>query len=84
MEKTKSCYSCKTNYKELLKLSCNHFLCQKCLLKTILKKHLMEIPDKDCLNIHCKCKAGSSDLSLVKIHDFLKLKNEIYFIKTDH
>ena len=81
MEKAKSCYSCKTNYKELLKLSCNHFLCQKCLLKTILKKHLMEIPDKDSLNIHCKCKAGSSDLSLIKIHDFLKLKNEISFIK---
>ena len=81
MEKTNSCFSCKINYKELLKLSCNHFLCHKCLCKTILKKHLMEIPDKDSLNIHCKCKNGSSDLSLVKIHDFLKLKNEISLIK---
>ena len=81
MEKQKTCYSCKSNYKDLLKLSCSHYLCQKCLTKKILKKHLMEIPDKDSLIIHCKCKNGSSDLSLLKIHDFLKLKPEISIIK---
>lgn len=81
MEKIKSCFSCKSNYKDLLKLSCNHFLCQKCLTKKILKKHLMEIPDKDSLIIHCKCKNGSSDLSLLKIYDFLKIKMEIPIIK---
>ena len=66
MEKTKSCFGCKSNFKDLLKLSCYHFICQKCLTKSILKKHLMEIPDKDSLTIHCKCKNGSSDLSLTK------------------
>ena len=81
MEKTKSCFTCKSTYKDLLKLSCNHFICQKCLSKTILKKHLMEIPDKDTLTIHCKCKNGSCDLSLIKIHDFLKKKPEITMIK---
>ena len=81
MEKTKSCFACKSNYKELQKLSCNHFLCQKCLAKTILKKHLLEIPDKDSITIHCKCKNGSSDLSISKIHDFLKIKPESAVIK---
>ena len=81
MEKTKSCFSCKANYKVLEKLSCNHFLCQKCLTKAILKKHLMQIPDKDSITIHCKCKNGSSDLSLLKIHDFLKIKAENEIIK---
>ena len=81
MEKTKTCFGCKSNYKDLLKLSCNHFICKKCLSKTILKRHLMEIPDKDSLSIHCKCKNGSSDLTLIKIHDFLKIKTEIAAIK---
>ena len=81
MEKTKSCFGCKSNFKDLLKLSCYHFICQKCLTKSILKKHLMEIPDKDSLTIHCKCKNGSSDLSLTKIYDFLKIKPEISIIK---
>ena len=81
MEKPKTCFGCKSNYKELLKLSCNHFICQKCLSKTILKKHLMSIPDKDTLTIHCKCKSGSTDLTIIKIHDFLKIKPEVTILK---
>ena len=73
MNKDKDCIKCKKNYKETLKLSCNHSLCQKCLCKTLLKKHLMEIPDKDSINFVCKCKKPS-DLTLAKISECLKKK----------
>ena len=76
MNKDKDCIKCKKNYKETLKLSCNHSLCQKCLCKTLLKKHLMEIPDKDSINFVCKCKKPS-DLTLAKISEFLTKKKEI-------
>ena len=80
MNKDKDCIKCKKNYKENLKLSCNHLLCQKCLCKTLLKKHLMEIPDKDSINFVCKCKKPT-ELTLAKISDFLKKKGEQEIIK---
>ena len=80
MNKDKDCIKCKKNYKENLKLSCNHLLCQKCLCKTLLKKHLMEIPDKDSINFVCKCKRPT-ELTLAKISDFLKKKGEQEIIK---
>ena len=80
MNKDKDCIKCKKNYKESLKLSCNHVLCQKCLCKTLLKKHLMEIPDKDSINYVCKCKK-TTELTLAKISEFLKKKGEQEIIK---
>ena len=74
------CIFCKRYYKDSLKLSCGHDTCQKCLCKKLLKKHLMEIPDKDSINFICKCKK-SSDLALTKILEFLKKKGEQVIIK---
>ena len=76
----KDCFKCKKNYKETLRLSCGHNLCQKCLCKTLLKKHLMEIPDKDTISFVCKCKKPT-ELNLGKINDFLKKKGEQIIIK---
>ena len=76
-----NCFKCKKNYKDKLKLSCNHNICQKCLCKTILKKHLMEIPDKDSIAIQCKCKTRPTELTLQKISEFLKIKGEQIIIK---
>ena len=80
MNKDKDCFKCKKNYKDTLKLSCGHSICQKCLCKTLLKKHLMEIPDKDSINFVCKCKKPT-ELSLSKIFEFLKKKGEQVIIK---
>ena len=80
MNKDKDCFKCKKNYKDTLKLSCGHSICQKCLCKTLLKKHLMEIPDKDSINFICKCKKPT-ELSLSKIFEFLKKKGEQVIIK---
>ena len=78
--KDKDCFKCKKNYKETIKLSCGHSLCQKCLCKTLLKKHLMEIPDKDSISFICKCKRPT-ELNLSKIFEFLKKKGEQVIIK---
>ena len=75
-----SCYKCKRSYKDLMKLSCNHNYCQRCICKSLLKKHLMEIPDKDSISFVCKCKRAT-DLTLSKIHEFLKKKSEQAIIK---
>ena len=80
MNKESNCFRCKKNYKDTLKLSCGHSFCQKCICKTILKKHLMEIPDKDSIGFICKCKKPT-DLSLTKIFEFLKKKGEQIIIK---
>ena len=80
MNKEKDCIKCKKNYKDSIKLSCNHCVCQKCLCKTLLKKHLMEIPDKDSISFICKCKKPT-ELTLSKISDFLKKKGEQVIIK---
>ena len=74
------CFKCKKSYKDLFPLSCHHNYCQRCLCKTILKKHLMEIPDKDSIAFMCKCKRPT-DLTLLKISEFLKKKNEQAIIK---
>ena len=76
-----NCFKCKIDYKDNIKLSCNHNICQKCLCKTLLKKHLMEIPDKDVILIQCKCKTRQTELSLTKISDFLKIKGEQIIVK---
>ena len=78
--KDKDCFKCKKNYKDSLKLSCGHSLCQKCLCKTLLKRHLMEIPDKDSINFVCKCKRPT-ELTLSKIFEFLKKKGDTIIIK---
>ena len=74
------CFKCKKSFKDTIKLSCNHGYCQKCLCKSLLKKHLMEIPDKDSVTFLCKCKR-STDLILSKIFEFLKKKTEQAIIK---
>ena len=75
-----NCFRCKKIYKDTIKLSCGHSLCQKCLCKTLLKKHLMEIPDKDSISFVCKCKKPT-ELTLAKIFDFLKKKGDQAIIK---
>ena len=75
-----TCHKCKRSYKDLLKLSCNHNYCQRCLCKSLLKKHLMEIPDKDSISFICKCKR-STEFTLSKIHEFLKKKTEQAIVK---
>ena len=77
MDSKSSCFKCKQNYNHPTVLSCKHNLCQKCLLRTLLKKHMLELPDKDTITIQCKCKNGSIDLSLQKITDILKEKASI-------
>ena len=79
-DKDKDCFKCKKYYKDTLKISCGHNICQKCLCKSLLKKHLMEIPDKDAINFACKCKRPS-ELTLSKISEFLKKKGEKVIIK---
>ena len=74
------CFKCKKSFKDAMKLSCNHSYCQHCLCKALLKKHLMEIPDKDSITFTCKCKR-STDLTLSKIFEFLKKKTEQAVIK---
>ena len=74
------CFKCKKSFKDAMKLSCNHNYCQHCLCRALLKKHLMEIPDKDSITFQCKCKR-STDLTLSKIFDFLKKKSEQVIIK---
>ena len=80
MDKEEMCFKCKNTYKDNIKLSCNHYICQKCVCKTLLKKHLMEIPDKDAINFSCKCKS-STELTLNKINDFLRKKSEPIILK---
>ena len=75
-----SCYKCKRSFKDLHKLACNHNYCQRCLCKSLLKKHLMEIPDKDSISFVCKCKRPT-ELTLSKIYEFLKKKTEQAIIK---
>lgn len=77
MDTKTGCYKCKFNYQKSTLLSCKHYLCQKCLLRTLLKRHMLELPDKETITIACKCKNGSIDLSLQKITEILKEKPEI-------
>ena len=71
-QKQNPCFRCKQVYNDPLELSCHHWLCQNCLLRAILKKNLLELPDKESLIIKCKCKNGSNDLPVTKIGEILK------------
>ena len=71
-----NCFRCKENYPNSITLSCNHKLCARCLLRQILKKYLLEIPDKDSIIFNCKCKKGNIDLSLIKIGEIVNTNLE--------
>ena len=55
------CYRCKENYQDQLTLSCKHNICIRCLLRQILKKNLLDLPDKDSITFNCKCKNGTNN-----------------------
>ena len=75
------CFRCKENYENPLTLSCNHNICPRCLLRQILKKFLLDLPEKDSLIFICKCKNGTLDLNLIKIGEIIKNNLESSFIK---
>ena len=75
------CYRCKQNYENPLELSCKHNMCQKCLTRTILKKNLTELQDKDTFIIPCKCKNGNIELTLSKMGEIIKQNLELSAIK---
>ena len=76
-----NCYRCKQNYENPIQLSCKHSLCQKCLVRSILKNNLLELPEKDTFIIPCKCKNGNIELSLNKIGGLLKKDAELSAIE---
>ena len=76
MESKTACYCCKVTFQNQIQLSCKHFLCPKCLMRQILKKNLLDLPDKDTLTFPCKCKIGFIDLSLYKIEDIITKTTE--------
>ena len=45
MESKTACYCCKETFQNQIQLSCKHFLCPKCLMRQILKKNLLDLPD---------------------------------------
>ena len=71
-----NCFRCKENYQNSITLSCKHKLCSRCLLRQILKKNLLELPDKDSIIFNCKCKKGNIDLSLIKIGELVNTNLE--------
>ena len=75
------CYRCKQNYENPIELSCKHHMCQKCLTRTILKKNLTELQDKDTFIIPCKCKNGDIELTLSKMGEIIKQNLELSAIK---
>ena len=77
METKTECFRCKQNYENQITLSCKHYMCQKCLLRTLLKHHLLELPDRDSLTIKCKCKNGNIELNIFKIGEILKSNSEL-------
>ena len=76
MESKTACYCCKETFQNQIQLSCKHFLCPKCLMRQILKKNLLDLPDKETLTFTCKCKIGFIDLSLYKIEDLITKNSE--------
>ena len=68
----KSCFKCKDTYQNQIQLSCKHLLCQKCIMRQILKKNLLELPEKETIMFQCKCKIGFVSLSLYKIEEIIK------------
>ena len=77
METKTECFRCKQNYENQITLSCKHYMCQKCLLRTLLKHHLLELPDRDSITIKCKCKNGNIELNIFKIGEILKSNSEL-------
>ena len=75
------CFRCKENYENPLTLSCNHNICPRCLLRQILKKFLLDLPENDSLTFTCKCKNGTLELNLIKIGEIIKNNLESSFIK---
>ena len=67
-----SCYNCKESYENQITFSCKHLICPKCIMREILKKNLLDLPDKDLLSFTCKCKNGYVDLSLMNIGELIK------------
>ena len=61
----KSCFKCKDTYQNQIQLSCKHLLCQKCIMRQILKKYLLELPEKETIMFQCKCKIGFVSLSKI-------------------
>ena len=45
-------------------------------MRQILKKNLLDLPDKETLTFTCKCKIGFIDLSLYKIEDIITKNSE--------
>lgn len=75
------CFRCKENYENPLTLSCNHNICPRCLLRQILKKFLLNLPENDSLTFTCKCKKGTLELNLIKIGEIIQNNLESSFIK---
>ena len=75
------CYRCKENYQDQLTLSCKHNICIRCLLRQILKKNLLDLPDKDSITFNCKCKNGTLELSIIKIGEIINKNLEESFIQ---
>ena len=71
-----NCYRCKESYHNSITLSCKHKLCSRCILRQILKKNLLELPDKDSIIFNCKCKKGNIDLNLIKIGEIVNTNLE--------
>ena len=81
MENNTFCFRCKENYENPLTLSCKHNICPRCLCRQILKKFLLDLPEKDTLTFTCKCKNGTLGLNLIKIGEIIKNNLESSFIK---
>ena len=79
------CYRCKQANCETLDLTCKHKICKNCILRVILKKFLLDLPDKETLIIPCKCRNGSIELQLQKILDLVNNKNDsILYVCKNH
>ncbi|MCQ2821117.1 MAG: hypothetical protein MJ252_27980 [archaeon] len=76
MDTKNCCIKCSLPGKNLIPFSCKHLICKRCFLRKILKRNILELPDKDNYTIHCKCKNGNTTMSLQKIADICKTKAE--------
>ena len=75
------CFRCKQNYENQQICSCKHNICQKCILRTILKKNLMDLPEKDSITINCKCKNGNIELNIFKLGEIVKTNSDLSAIE---
>ena len=78
---THACYKCKQQFRDCTEFNaCKHHYCQKCFLRTLLKHHMLELPDKDVITIRCKCKEGTCELTLDKIHSIIKTPQDVVIL----